>query len=313
MLFLNNYDSQQNYIMNRINLYWFQKKGAYGNFGDELGPYIIQKLSGMKIYQIPIPRSSLKLVLAYLKGLLFGIYSLGIVRKVFKTLVLNGRYIISVGSIIGWGSGKRIVWGSGILFEDEKIDDGEFLAVRGKYTQERLRALGYRVPEVIGDPALLLPLLYKPDVTKKYELGFIPHHTQYEYFNKLLKNTEIKVINLLNDIEVVLVEILECKSIISTSLHGLIVPHAYNIPALWYEYKDIQWHGENIKFWDYFSSVDIPLYEPIPIKGIGSFQAEIIKKSFKEYKKHALIVNDLNIIQRNLLRVAPFKIKDNLL
>ena len=237
-----------------IYLFWFKKPGKFGNFGDELGPYIINNLSSNQIYRIKINRTGLKLFLAYFKGLIFGYYKLNIFSNVLKTFKLRGKYIISVGSIIGWGSGSRIVWGSGIVFNNEKIDNGTFLAVRGKHTQKRLIELGYKCPSIFGDPALLLPLIYNPKKTKTHEIGIIPHHTQFDHFKSYGERHGVKIINLIGDVEGVINQIVSCKKIISTSLHGIIVAQAYNVPALWYEYPRIQWHGENIKFLDYFSS-----------------------------------------------------------
>jgi len=295
--------------MKKINLYWFNRKGRFGNFGDELGPFIIRKLSDKEIYQIPIPRSSIKLILAYIKGLILGSYSINIFNKVLKTFILKGRYIISIGSIIGWGSGKRIVWGSGVLFTNERIDNGLFLAVRGKYSQNRLKELGYPAPDIIGDPALLTPLVYHPtNIEKAYELGLILHHTQYEHFASFEEKHGIKVINVLNEVETVINEINSCKNIMATSLHGIIVAQAYNIPALWYEYPKIFRIGEDIKFLDYFSSVGISEYKPFPLFEIDEFDKSNEIMKFETYKELTHINVDLSNIQRSLLKVAPFPI-----
>lgn len=295
--------------MSKINIYWFDKKEQHGNFGDELGPYIIKKLSGRKINQIIIPRTGIKLILAYIKGLFRGVYSITILPKIINNLMLNGNYIISVGSIIAWGNGKRKVWGSGILFKDDKIDNGQFYAVRGKYSQKRLKALGYKVPNSIGDPALILPLIYNPKITKSYDLGFIPHHTQYEYFAKYQDIHGIRVINLLDDIEKIIDITLSCKYIISSSLHGIIVAHAYNIPCLWYHYPKIEWYGENIKFLDYFSSVDIVEYDPFLLKEIEEFNVEEEINNIKNNEPIHSINGDLKKIQQNLIASAPFQVK----
>lgn len=294
--------------MDKINLYWFKKKEGFGNFGDELGPYIIAKLSGKEISAIIIPRSSIKLILAYVKGLFFKIYTFKMLKNVIKTLKLNGNYIISVGSIIGWGNGPRIVWGSGILFKNEKISNGTFLAVRGKYTQQKLIQHGYQSPDVVGDPALLLPKLYTPQKTNSYEIGLVPHHTQYNYFKNFGNKHKIKVINLLDRIEDVINDIYSCKRIISTSLHGLIVAHAYGIPSLWYEYSKIKWRGENIKFLDYLSSVNIPEYSPFRLKEIEDFNIKEEINNFEINKLLTKINTDLTDIQNQLISVAPFDI-----
>lgn len=294
--------------MSKINIYWFDKKVLHGNFGDELGPYIVKKLSGNKTNQIIIPRTSFKLILAYLKGVFNGVYSLKIFPKIIGNLIVNGDYLITVGSIIAWGSGKRKVWGSGILFRNDKIDNGEFYAVRGKYTQQRLLELGFKAPSALGDPALLLPIIYNPEVEKSHTLGLIPHHTQYEHFAKYEEVHDIRVINLLDDIETVIKNVLSCKNIISSSLHGVIVAHAYNIPALWYHYPKIQWHGENIKFLDYFSSVNIDEYDPFLLREINEFEVEHEIEFVRKSRNLANINTDLNKIQKDLISAAPFEV-----
>lgn len=295
--------------MSKINIYWYAKKGLHGNFGDELGPYIIKKLSGNEINQIIIPRTSIKLILAYIKGLFNGVYSISILPKIINSLYLNGNYIISVGSIIAWGNGKRKVWGSGILFKNDKVDNGIFYAVRGKYTQQRLSELGYKVPKTLGDPAILLPLIYQPKIEKTYDLGLIPHHTQYEHFAKYQEVHSIRVINLLDDIEKIINSVMSCKYIISSSLHGVIVAHAYKIPSLWYHYPNIEWHGENIKFYDYFSSVDIEEYDPFLLKEIDEFDVKEEIENFRNNEPLLSVKVDFEEMQRNLILAAPFSVK----
>lgn len=280
----------------------------HGNFGDELGPYIISKLSSHKVEHVPIPRDGIFLLATYFKNLVLGRYPLKMFPAVLKSFFIPGRYLTSVGSIIGWSSGFRTVWGSGILYYNERINNGKFLAVRGQYTQRRLRNLGYEVPDVLGDPALLLPIIFNPKVEKKYKLGIIPHHTHTKSLASLGKEQDVLVIDLLDDVEVVIKKILTCESVISTSLHGLIVAHAYGIPALWYEYRQIAWHGSDVKFLDYFSSVDIPEYVPFQMPKAEDFVLETILHRFNSAKAHILIQVKLSVIQKKLLDVAPFSV-----
>lgn len=294
----------------KIRLFWYKKRNVrHGNFGDELGPYLISRLSGSKVEYVPIPRDGLLLLATYIKNLMLGRYDLGMLPSVFMSFFMPGRYLVSVGSIIGWSSGWRTVWGSGILYYDEKVADGEFLAVRGQYTQRRLRNLGLQVPDVLGDPALLLPLIYQPKVEKKFKIGVIPHHTQTEAFaSTLTENGDVLLIDLLDDIETVIDKMCSCERIVSTSLHGVIVAHAYGVPALWHAYSSIKWVGSDVKFFDYFSSVDIEEYTPFLISPDSVCVEQLIKR-FDAHHSISLIRADLSLIQKKLLDVAPFKIR----
>lgn len=120
---------------------------------------------------------------------------------------------------------------------------------------------------------------------------------------------EYKIIDLTtNDVEGIITEICSCKKILSTSLHGIIVAQAYNIPALWIKKNDIGTDG--FKFYDYFSSVGITQYE-----GFSNID-EILKSPnsintlFDENKNLAKIQVSLINLQRNLIKVAPFNILD---
>lgn len=62
-----------------------------------------------------------------------------------------------------------------------------------------------------------------------------------------------------SNVEETINKLLSCDRILSTSLHGLIAAHAYGIPALWI--KDGYINTDGFKFKDYFSSVDIEIYD----------------------------------------------------
>lgn len=72
---------------------------------------------------------------------------------------------------------KTIVWGSGCQDFDQVVHrhPKQVLEVRGPKTRDYLLHNGIDCPEVYGDPALLLPLVYQPkDTTPKYKRTFIP-------------------------------------------------------------------------------------------------------------------------------------------
>lgn len=161
---------------------------------------------------------------------------------------------ISVGSIARRAGNGVKVLGSGIISRTDKLSaNADWKFVRGPYTRERVHFFGGECPEVYGDPALLLPLIVKPS-QKKYEVGIVPHNVDYTY---VLKNYNNNIVPLgTKNFTNVIDRITQCESIISSSLHGIICAHAYGIPAAWVE-SNTKLKGDNVKFEDYFASVNI--------------------------------------------------------
>ncbi|WP_051197700.1 polysaccharide pyruvyl transferase family protein [Flavobacterium soli] len=269
-------------------IYWYSRvdfeNEALENFGDIVTPYIVKKLTG-------------------LSPVLF---------RPSDKLSKYCKHYIMVGSIIGDARTKSTVWGSGIIKQDQYIRGGNFLAVRGPRTALRIRELGFKEPNVYGDPALLLPLLYKPNSSsKRYKIGIIPHYIDYIEVQNLLSRSsfnDMKVINLLNNnVENVIEQIILCDKIISTSLHGIIVANAYEIPAMWWKFSD-KLSGDDIKFHDYFESVEKFDLTPIYGKNIE----DVIYSSDYFIPKKELVLK----LQKGLLASFPIKnatYKENIL
>jgi len=223
--------------MGKMNV-WYYKEGSRNNFGDYLGDYIPRKLTGKEIVHTPI-HSPVK------------------------------KYV-TVGSVLNQMIGINptcVVWGAGIMTTSDTIPKGvELLAVRGPYTQQRLRDIGIVPPSVVGDPALILKKIYNPQIEKKYKLGIIPHYVDYDDVVEKYKNEDVKIIDLItNDIEKTIDDILSCEMTVSSSLHGVIVSHTYNIPSIWVKFSNKLFGnsdnmGGNVKFRDYFSSVGVEPY-----------------------------------------------------
>ena len=208
------------------------------NYGDLLSKYIVEKVSGREVRFYNAPRKR---------------------RSFFKK-----KYLMAIGSIMKSATDRSVVWGSGIISRGDQFGAAEFTAVRGPKSRERVVELGYDCPEIYGDPGILLPRYYKPEVNKTHKLGIIPHYIDHKIVQEMYKDDpNIKVIDLItNDLEKTTLEILSCEQTISSSLHGLIISHAYAIPSVWVKYSD-KLSGDNVKFEDYFLSVGIEPYEAL--------------------------------------------------
>lgn len=132
------------------------------------------------------------------------------------------------------------------------------LAVRGKLTAKVLKQeLHWDIPDVFGDPALLMPKFYKPknNADAKNKIVILPHHSHLKIFSTmdfgegtLLSNVGKGLLNVIDDIA-------NAKCCISTSLHGLIVAQAYNVPWVWIRLADKKLAGDDFKFEDFFTTL----------------------------------------------------------
>lgn len=297
----------------KIPLFWY-KPTNYKNFGDDLGPYIIAKLSGRKIKYVPLAGRKTSVIRFFVTSFylfLRGKISFGDTLASFRSWYVKG-YLLTVGSILQFNFNKSsLIWGSGIIERTTIVNSGTFLAVRGEKTRKRLMDLGYEVPEVYGDPALLLPVIYSPKPIKKYRVGIIPHVSHLSYVQENITDPNIKIISLnTNDINSVIDEINSCELILSSSLHGIIVPHAYNIPCLWVDFP-IKLSGDGVKYEDYFSSVKIKNYQPFNIEKKHSLNS--IELLFNNNEDLSLPNIELSKLQEGLLNAAPFLILDKYL
>ena len=85
------------------------------------------------------------------------------------------KHLYAIGSILQTGRSNAIVWGSGFLNPlthrlakymkyFRKLD---IRAVRGPNTRNHLLELGYKCPEIYGDPAVLMPIIYEGNRLEK--------------------------------------------------------------------------------------------------------------------------------------------------
>jgi hypothetical protein len=268
---------------NAIRLFWWNEvkmmHKQHENYGDLLGKYLVEKISKRQVVWVLPKRFSL--------------------RNYFEPIY------VTIGSILANVNENCIVWGSGIISKDYKIKKAKFTAVRGPQTRKHLINQGFDVPEIYGDPALLLPDFYSPKIEKKYKFGIVPHYNDYKLMSQFYEgDNDILVIDLMtNDIEPVTDLFLQCEKIISTSLHGLIVSHAYRIPAVWVQFSD-KLFGDGIKFQDYFESVKMESY--IPNINSGRISNDEMLNLFDTYPS---LPNEqvVNKIKEELMRVCPFR------
>lgn len=191
--------------------------------------------------------------------------------------------LLAVGSVMSSLRRRDVVWGTGCIRDKPIISPPgvRFLAVRGPMTRKLIQRA--EVPEIYGDPALLLPLIYQPDMTKRHKVGLVPH-----YIDKGIPSTgDRHFIDIQTDWRAVVDEIASCESIISSSLHGLIIAEAYGIPARWEVYSNNVIGGE-FKFRDYLAGTGRQPQGPgdfPPIENLDKIQNRLVQALKMWYSK----------------------------
>lgn len=271
------------FFTNTIRLFWWNERKIHGkeqeNYGDLLGKYLVEKISGKKV-RFAFP-------------------------KKFSILDYFLPIYVTAGSILTHVNHKCVVWGSGIIAKEYPIKKAKFVAVRGPQTRQHLMEQGYDVPEVYGDPGLLLPKFYHPEIAKKYRFGIVPHYNDYKKVQEWYHDAEdVLLINLMtDDIEETTNEFLKCERIISSSLHGVIVAHAYGIPAIWQQFTG-KVFGDAIKYRDYLESVGVAPYV-FPIQEIP-YEKEEMEALFEDVDQVLPKTEVIQKLQDGLLAVCPF-------
>ncbi|MGM7698594.1 polysaccharide pyruvyl transferase family protein [Microbacterium sp. A84] len=180
--------------------------GAVGprinNFGDLLGPLIINEILSQEGLANPVGHAA--------------------------------QRVLAVGSILGLARPGDAVWGTGVngksIDHEVRFEDVAFTAVRGPLTRAWATERGATVPEVYGDPALLLGALFGREklsgAGEQRKLTVVPN---FHDFAASPRNQD--VLNPRSSVTAVLQRIANSDFVCGSSLHGVIVAESLGIPA----------------------------------------------------------------------------------
>lgn len=196
------------------------------NWGDDLSPYIVELISGKP--------------------------------AVYTANPFRMKYLV-IGSIMNRADRNTIVWGTGAMratLPRFQMLPRKICAVRGPLTRELLVSRGAAVPEVYGDPALLISRFYNPSIPKRFEYGIVPHNIDRDspWVSRIAERGDVAVIDVRSETHAFVERTKECRYILSSSLHGIICADSYGIPAMWIELSGGV-AGDGFKFHDYFASI----------------------------------------------------------
>ncbi|WP_369920480.1 polysaccharide pyruvyl transferase family protein [Marinomonas polaris] len=214
------------------------------------------------------------------------------------------KHYLVIGSILQNMNRNSVVIGSGLI-HDSKINKmqqvGDIRAVRGHLTKKCIEDLvGKNLEIPLGDPALLFPKIYNPKIDVIYEFGLILHYVDEGHgIKSIVENMGGKIISARQNPEEFVSEMKACKKILASSMHGLILSDAYNIPNKRLILGD-KIYGGDFKFKDYYSTTDSPDEKGCIVSESVSAQEVIELLLTCSVKKY---VGDLGLLENKLLEL----------
>lgn len=212
-----------------VNLAWAAptpESKSLGNLGDSLSPIMVAGLSSVPVRHAHFDSKSGKLVA-----------------------------IGSIGQSIR--NGKAVFWGTGIsgrvpgkalqeLSRNIETLTFEVKALRGSISAGHLSRHGYNFEGPFGDPAALLPLIFRPELGPKSDLTVIPHIYALNAISTEATSDQARYRNLPKFVRLVstwhenshlglkhkLNSVLQSRRIASQSFHGLVLGEAFGIPSI---------------------------------------------------------------------------------
>jgi pyruvyltransferase len=199
------------------------------NFGDLLGPLIVQRMRERRGLGAPVDPA---------------------------------RRLLTVGSIMHFAREGDVIWGTGVNgnVARARVTGGlSVRATRGPRAAGLLRQWGNRVPPVYGDPALLLPQLWDDRelgiVRRSSGVVYVPHWEDRGLFPSDALNPRGEAMEVVRAIA-------SASLVVSSSLHGIIVAEAYGVPAV-----PVRASRESLlKYHDYYEGTGrtLPDFAPTP-------------------------------------------------
>lgn len=221
-----------------MKLYYF--KDPHGNFGDDLNPWLWDKL---------MP---------------------GVLDDDDRQL------FVGIGTLINHripAEPVKHVFGSGVGYGDKPRapDSFRYHALRG---YESAKALGVSSDKVITDAAILIRATEYPRTPLQDKaFGFVPHcySSQCYDWTTVCDALDMHHIDVRWEVERCLVEMSRCKVLVCEAMHGAIVADALRIP--WIPVSCYEFISE-FKWRDWLSSLNLP-YHPAQVTSLYDFERNL--------------------------------------
>lgn len=154
-----------------------------------------------------------------------------------ESSIMSSVGLAAVGSIVHMVDPGTCIWGAGVNgkhIDQPVAPDLDIRAVRGPLTRRYLMEHGYHVPEVYGDPAVLID--YASWIQEDRTVGrggvvCIPNLNDSAMRVELQRIPDVRTVSPTEPLAVVLSAIADAELVVGSSLHAVIVAEALGVPS----------------------------------------------------------------------------------
>lgn len=240
-------------------LFFFDWQGS--NFGDELSPRIIQSVTSLKTF-MTIDRD-----FSALKG--------NVITGIGSILHDVMSHVEFVDTLHIWGSGahERLCH----IQAPKNLPKVHIHAVRGPLTARCLNAFLDKAnmttkgsSYAYGDPGLLVPFIYPMCQKARIptcQVCILPHKSDEALAKSDLEFQRLELLGCAKTTaespESIVAWIVGCRKVVSSSLHGIVVAEAFDIPSVWMQLSGSQRSESSFKYLDYYLGTGRPNATPV--------------------------------------------------
>ena len=244
----------------------FYARCTQRNWGDDLNPWLFNKLTGEKSVYCP--------------------------HKSCERLLMAGSILTGAGEY-------DTCWGTGLISDQltAPLRLSKALAVRGPLSAKKLEESGIAASAIYGDPGLIASKLVPLPKNKKYRRSVIPHYVDRDKGEQFAKEMNFHVINVDLPIEKFIEEVASSEEVWSSSLHGIICAESMQIPTTWVKFSD-QIIGGSFKYHDYLLGTNRDISYPLDVS--KSWNINLVAQPLDFFAVDSLITKLLSVFPRKL-------------
>lgn len=178
------------------------------------------------------------------------------------------KNVVFIGSIAKFANEHSTVIGSGVSRKLTELNPkANYTMLRGPLTLEVLKeSKGFMNKEVFGDPAIVMPLLFKCQRSFNGRIAVVRHFSHLDVDLILSENMdELSIlVSSSKDIEEFISILNRYDAVVTSAMHCYIVCQAYGIPSVlvtWDSHRDSV-AGDGMKYIDYAKGVGVEPFHP---------------------------------------------------